>query len=86
MNAGKSSLINALLNEIRAGSDALPLTNQLTAYEIKRDGAPQALILDSPGLDSLEQPLEKLLEESAQADLILFPSVPTAAVRPWCWS
>ena len=81
VNAGKSSLINALLNEIRAASDALPLTNQFTAYEIKREGAPQALILDSPGLDSLEQPLEKLLEEAAQADLILWVASAVRADR-----
>ncbi len=58
VNAGKSSLINALLNEIRAASDALPLTSEFTAYELKREGVPQALIIDSPGLDSPEQPLE----------------------------
>ncbi len=72
VKAGKSSLINALLNEVRAASDVLPLTNAFTAYEIKRDGVPQALILDSPGLISVHQPLEKLVEEAAQADLILW--------------
>jgi predicted GTPase len=81
VNAGKSSLINALLKEIRAGSDALPLTNQFTAYEIRREGAPQVLILDSPGLDSLEQPLEKLVEEAAQADLILWVASAVRADR-----
>jgi hypothetical protein len=81
VNAGKSSLINALLNEIRAGSDALPLTSDYTAYELKREGAPQALILDSPGLDSLDQPLEKLVEEAAQADLIIWVASAVRADR-----
>ncbi len=78
VNAGKSSLINALLNEVRAASDVLPLTNDFTAYELKRDGAPQALIIDSPGLAGLQEPLDKLIEEAAQADLILWV---TSAVR-----
>ncbi len=81
VNAGKSSLINALLNEIRAASDALPLTSAFTAYELKREGVPQALILDSPGLDSLEQPLDKLVEEAAQADLIIWVASAVRADR-----
>jgi predicted GTPase len=79
VKAGKSSLINALLGEVRAAPDVLPLTDRFTAYELKRHGAPQALILDSPGLASLEEPLEKLIEEAAQADLILWVG---NAVRP----
>ncbi|MGO8951741.1 MAG: GTPase family protein [Rhodomicrobium sp.] len=79
VKAGKSSLVNALAGEVKAASDVLPLTNKFTAYELKRHGVPQALILDSPGLASLEQPLEKLIEEAAQADLILWVA---NAVRP----
>ncbi|MBJ7534613.1 50S ribosome-binding GTPase [Rhodomicrobium vannielii ATCC 17100] len=79
VNAGKSSLVNALLAEIRAGSDVLPLTNGFTAYELKREGVPQALLLDSPGLDSPDQPLQALVEEAANADLILWVA---SAVRP----
>jgi hypothetical protein len=81
VNAGKSSLINALLNEVRAGSDALPLTNEFTAYEMKREGAPEALIIDSPGLDNFKQPLDKLLDEAAQADLILWVASAVRADR-----
>ncbi len=81
VNAGKSSLINALLNDVRAGSDALPLTSDFVAYEMKREGAPEALIIDSPGLTSFEQPLDKLLEEAAQADLILWVSSAVRADR-----
>ncbi len=72
VKAGKSSLVNALAGEVRAASDVLPLTSKFTAYELKRHGVPQALILDSPGLASLDEPLEQLVEEAAQADLILW--------------
>lgn len=79
VKAGKSSLINALAGEVRAAADALPLTSKFTAYELKRQGVPQALILDSPGLASLEEPLEKLVYEAASADLVLWVA---NAVRP----
>jgi predicted GTPase len=79
INAGKSSLINALAGEVRAAPDVLPLTSAFTAYELRRHGVPQALILDSPGLVSREQPLEKLVAEAAQADLVLWAA---SAVRP----
>jgi len=79
VNAGKSSLVNALLAEIRAGSDVLPLTNGFTAYELKDESVPQALLLDSPGLDSADQPLQALVDEAAQADLILWVA---SAIRP----
>jgi predicted GTPase len=79
VKAGKSSLINALLGEVRAAPDVLPLTDRFMAYELKRQGAPQALILDSPGLVSLDEPLEKLIAEAARADLILWVA---NAVRP----
>ncbi len=79
VKAGKSSLVNALAGEVRAASDVLPLTSKFTAYGLKRNGVPQALILDSPGLASLDEPLEQLLEEAAQADLILWVA---NAMRP----
>jgi uncharacterized protein len=79
VNAGKSSLINALIDEVKAASDVLPLTNSYIAYELKRQGIPQAVILDSPGLASISEPLEKLVAEAAQADLILWVA---SAVRP----
>ena len=79
VKAGKSSLINALLHEVRAGSDVLPLTADYRAYELKREGVPSALILDSPGLIGLEEPLDKLIQEAAQADLILWVA---SATRP----
>jgi len=79
LKAGKSSLINALAGEVRAASDVLPLTDKFTAYEFKRQGIPQALIIDSPGFASLDEPLERLVGEAAQADLILWVA---DAVRP----
>ncbi len=72
VKAGKSSLVNALAGEVRAASDVLPMTDRFTAYELKRHGVPQALVLDSPGLAQPGEPLEKLVDEAAQADLVLW--------------
>ncbi len=79
VNAGKSSLVNALIDEIKAAPDALPLTNKFTAYELKREGVPQAVILDSPGLSDLDAPVENLVAEAEIADLVIWVA---SAVRP----
>ncbi|TAN53624.1 MAG: GTP-binding protein HSR1 [Methylococcaceae bacterium] len=49
LKAGKSSLINGLFGELRAGTDALPLTTGLTPYRLERGGVLQALVFDSEG-------------------------------------
>lgn len=49
LKAGKSSLINGLFGELRAGTDVLPLTATLTPYRLERDGVLQALVFDSEG-------------------------------------
>jgi uncharacterized protein len=81
VKAGKSSLVNALLSEVRAASDILPLTHKYTAYELKREGVPQALILDSPGLSSPSEPLETMVAEAAQADFVLWVASAVRADR-----
>jgi predicted GTPase len=47
--AGKSSLINALLGEQRAGVDVLPLTAEVARYELQLKDGPPLVILDTPG-------------------------------------
>lgn len=79
VKAGKSSLVNALLNEVRAAIDVLPATRENTAYQLKREGVPQALIFDSPGIQSLDDALDTLIEAARQSDLLLWVS---SAVRP----
>ncbi len=78
VNAGKSSLVNGLLAEIKAAADVLPATKGFSAYEIKRDGVAQILLLDSAGLSNGND-FKSLTDEAVQADLILWVS---SAVRP----
>src|SRR5690606_38766956 len=49
--AGKSTLVNRMLNELRAGVDVLPLTAAFESYELRQEGLPPAYLVDSPGID-----------------------------------
>lgn len=66
VNAGKSSLVNALLEDVVAGVDVLRTTAAATAYELRLDGTPEALLIDTPGLgaDQSEHALVDLVWDS----------------------
>jgi predicted GTPase len=72
ISAGKSSLINALAQEVTAAVDVLPTTPAFTAYELKRGGFPAALLIDSPGLGTRPGDAALLIENAAEADLVLW--------------
>jgi predicted GTPase len=78
-SAGKSSLVNALCEEIRAAVDVLPATNGYTSYELEREGAPRALLIDSPGLVADAAATTLLIKEADHSDLIIWV---TSATRP----
>ena len=65
VNAGKSSLVNALSEEVHAAVDTLPATPAFRAYELRREGIPAALIIDSPGLQGGAQQVAQLIEAAA---------------------
>lgn len=81
VSVGKSSLVNALGEEVRAAVDALPATSRFTPYRLQREGLPAALVLDSPGLASNEQPGADFLEEAQRADLLLWVCAANRADR-----
>lgn len=72
VSAGKSSLINALFDEIRAAVDVIPVTPLITPYELKKDGLPAAILLDSPGLTNNTKLIDELISEAAHCDMILW--------------
>ncbi len=72
--AGKSSLISALLREIKAKVDALPPTKGLRAYEFKRDGVAEALLVDSPGIEADDVAIEGLKTQAQHCDLLIWVS------------
>jgi len=76
--SGKSSLINALAEEVQAATDALPQTRSFVDYEVQREGLPQVVLTDSPGLGRTED-TGPLAEKAAGSDLVIWVS---AADRP----
>lgn len=69
--AGKSSLVNALLGKTAAGVDVLPLTREFSGYELQRDGVSEAVIIDTPGLDG-EASLQRIVDCAWESDCLLW--------------
>jgi predicted GTPase len=74
VNAGKSSFINALLGEQKAQTDVLPLTSEITRYQLQPAGIPaQFILLDTVGYGRSgpkEDQLKATQEAAQQSDLL----------------
>jgi ribosome biogenesis GTPase A len=51
VNAGKSSLLNAMAQEIRCAVGPLPTTSSAREYLLDVEGRPAVMLVDMPGLD-----------------------------------
>src|SRR5690606_19096099 len=69
--AGKSTLVNRMLNELRAGVDVLPLTASFESYELRQEGLPPAYLVDSPGIDD-EHGVAEFVKRAFACDLIIW--------------
>ena len=79
VNAGKSSLVNALAQEVRCAAGPLPTTTRSTEYRLERHGLPAVSIVDTPGLgDGAEQ---ELRAQAERADLLLWVASATQPAR-----
>ena len=81
VGAGKSSLINALAQELRARIDVLPSTGQVSAHMLKKNDQPVLLFLDMPGLNGRDWNMETFIDETATADLVIWVSSALRADR-----
>jgi len=79
VNAGKSSLVNALAQEIRSAVGPLPTTSQATEYQLEVEGQPTISLVDMPGLDARLEP--DLLKQVERADLVLWVASATQTAR-----
>lgn len=71
INSGKSSLVNALLNQLRAETDSLPSTDQSTVYIMDKAGYPPMHFIDMAGIDSLDSNTTAIAESVCDADIIV---------------
>ncbi len=74
VNAGKSSLVNALKQQCVAGVDPLPATAGFHYYAMTLANELDVHLIDSPGLDGDEATSKGLLREAVKADLLLWVS------------
>jgi uncharacterized protein len=70
-NAGKSSLVNALLGDVVAAVDVLPLTAEFTSYELQHDSVSEAVIVDTPGLDN-DATMARVVDAACEADCLIW--------------
>jgi uncharacterized protein len=69
--SGKSSLVNALAEEVQAATDALPQTRDFAGYEVQRQGVPPVVLIDSPGIARPED-LGPVTAKALDSDLVLW--------------
>lgn len=72
VGAGKSSLINALSDSLRAEVSALPATDGVTVHACAVEGAPDLRLIDLPGLDGSKKVHDLVFEQVRQCDLVLW--------------
>ncbi len=73
LNAGKSSLINAIFGHERSKRDMLPCPGLHEGHVLDRDGAPHAIVLDSDGFGGAddEAARQKLFDAIESVDLVI---------------
>jgi uncharacterized protein len=79
VNAGKSSLVNALAQEVRCAVGPLPTTSRSTEYRIELHGLPAVAMVDTPGLGDNSAPEPRVQAE--RADLVLWVASATQPAR-----
>ncbi|WP_088252468.1 GTPase family protein [Fimbriiglobus ruber] len=84
VKAGKSSLVNTLLGDRRAGTDVLPLTAGVTKYQLRQPGLPELCLLDSAGFGQAgptDADVAAAVEAARHADVMLLVVPARSAAR-----
>jgi predicted GTPase len=77
VNAGKSSLVNAMAQETQCAVGPAPTTSEVVEYRLDLDGRPTVSLVDMPGLN--ESTERTFLAQAERADLVLWVA---SAVQP----
>ena len=81
VNAGKSSLLNAMAQQIRSGVGPLPTTSSVREYLLDVDGRPAVMLVDMPGIGERTETTADLLAQAERADLIMWVASATQPAR-----
>jgi predicted GTPase len=81
VNAGKSSLVNALARESRCAVGPLPVTSRAAEYLLEPEGHPAVTLVDMPGLDERAEQASPLRAQAERADLVLWVASATQPAR-----
>jgi uncharacterized protein len=81
VNAGKSTLVNALATAVRAAAGPLPTTAGITEYLLELEGRPAVVLVDTIGLGDHIPDTAELGRQAARADLILWVAAATQPAR-----
>jgi uncharacterized protein len=81
VNAGKSSLLNALAKEIRCAVGPLPVTSRAAEYLLELEGHSTVMLVDMPGLDDHPEPASDVRAQAERADLIMWVASATQPAR-----
>jgi predicted GTPase len=79
VNAGKSSLLNALAQETQSAIGPLPTTSRAKEFQIEVEGRPAVSIVDLPGLTAGSE--QELLAQAQRADIVLWVVSATQPAR-----
>jgi predicted GTPase len=81
VNAGKSSLLNAMAQEIRCAVGPLPTTSSAAEHLLDLEGRPAVMLVDMPGISESTETASALLAQAERADLIMWVASATQPAR-----
>jgi predicted GTPase len=79
VSAGKSSLVNAIGQEVRSAVGPLPTTARVSEYRLELAGRPAVLLVDLPGLQHGAE--TEFLRQVERADLLVWVASATQPAR-----
>ena len=81
INAGKSSLLNAMAQEIRCAVGPVPTTSRAAEHLLDLEGRPAVMLVDMPGIGESAQTTSELLAQAERADLVMWVASATQPAR-----
>jgi uncharacterized protein len=81
INAGKSSLVNAMAQEIRSAVGPVPTTSSAAEHLLELEGRPAVMLVDMPGIGESSKTPSDLLAQAARADLVMWVASATQPAR-----